>query len=118
MKIFQTTQKYMSYAGFIRDQNTFNKRQSWTILKLTSFLALNYAYLFAEASTPRQYMNSIFMTTAGSLIVISHISVVLKTVSIFDSIDDLEKVINESECQPNLTCNTEMSEFCQFMNIF
>lgn len=98
MKIFQTTQMYLRYGGFQRDQSAFNERQWWTILKYSFFMILQYVYLFAVASTPRQYMNSIFMSTAGILIVISYLSIVFKTATIFDYIDDVEHVINGSEC--------------------
>lgn len=98
MKIFQTIQKNMRHSGFIRDQNAFNKTQTLVIFKSIVFLTLQFVYLLRVANTPRQYMDSIFMSTVGFLIVISHADIAIKTAKIFDLIDAFEQTINESEC--------------------
>lgn len=65
MEIFQTIQKNMKHEGFIRDECVINKTQMWMITKRVVFLNLQFAYLFHVADTPRQYMDSIFMTATG-----------------------------------------------------
>lgn len=97
MKIFQISQKNLVFCGFIKNQSAFNKYQLWTIFKSIAYLVLQFLYLFRVANTPKQYMDSIFMTTAGILIVISHIGVASKTATLFNFIDDVEQAINESE---------------------
>ena len=99
MKIFQTIESHMSLGGFIRDRGAFNTIQLWTISRSILFIILQMVYLFHVANTTRQYMDSIFMTAAGILIFISYLSMAINTTTIFDLIDDLEKVINASECQ-------------------
>lgn len=97
MKIFQTTQEYMEYGGLIRDRAAFNIIQMWTIFKSVAFLILQFVYLVHEADTPREYMDSIFMTSAGFMIFISYMSIAIENEAIFDMIDELELAIQESE---------------------
>lgn len=118
MKIFRTFRKNVKAGGFNRDQGAFSEVQLQTIFKAFISFILQCVYLFHVANTPRQYLDSIFMTTAGEeisllsielstntllstfagfLIVISYISFVFKTTELFDFIDDFEQTINESK---------------------
>lgn len=97
MKIFQTTQTNLALLGFERNLRPFNKRQRWILIE--GFLAVTacYVYLLLVADSSKEFMDSIFTTGVSNLILISHISTVLKTETIFVFIDDVEDVINASE---------------------
>ena len=97
MKIFQTIENDMRYGGYIRDRGAFNTIQIWTIFRSILFVIMQIMYLIHVANAPAEYLDSIFMTAAGILIFISHLSVCLKTAVIFDLIDGLEEPINASE---------------------
>lgn len=97
MKILQTTQKNMEFGGLIRDQSAFNNTQLRTFFISAVFLTLQIVYPLHVANTPRQYLDSIFMTAAGYLIFISFMSIALKTTEVFNFIDDLEQRINDSK---------------------
>ena len=109
MKIFQFTQRNFIVGGFIRGQRAFNLKQSVHILISFTFVVLQFLYLFRVASTPNEYMISIFMTTVGLLVFISFISIVFKYDKLFDFIDDIEQTGNESKnifnFHPILTVN-------------
>lgn len=101
MKIFQSIQKNMRPGGLTRDQPPLNKVQKKQIFKCILFLILQFVYFFHVANTPRQYMDSIFVTTAGLFGMVSYISVALKTPKIFDYIDAIEEMtIDQSRCLP------------------
>lgn len=109
MKIFRTTQKYMKYGGLMKDRGAFNIIQIWTFSKSITFLIMQVIYLVREADTSREYMDSIFMTSAGILIFISYADIAMQNDVLFHVIDELEKVINESEwlhLQSYLNSNT------------
>lgn len=97
MKIFQTFEKNIKAGGFARDEGAFSSVQMQTIFKVIVSLILQSVYLLRVANTPRQYLDSIFMTIAGFLIAISYINFVFKTTELLNYIDDLEQTINESE---------------------
>lgn len=95
MKLFQTTQELMKYGGFERNRKAFNMINWSYIFLSTLFLTLLIVYAFHVAATPRQYMESIFMTVTGILIVISSTSTAIKTAEIFEIIDGFEHFVNE-----------------------
>lgn len=100
MKIFRTIEMNMVFGGFIRNQSAYNRRQWCEIFKTVVAIILQLAYLFHVANTPKQFMDSIFMTTSVILIAISYNSIILKYTELFEFIDDLQQVIDKSECQP------------------
>lgn len=97
MKVFQTTK--VSLASIDLDPNKHLLHESQLLHVLEGFLAilLQFAYLFCVASTTSEYMNSIYMTTFGSLIYICYWSAILQTETIFALMDDLENAVNERE---------------------
>lgn len=97
MKILQTIEKSMESGGFIRNQRPFNRTQSEHFMKMLSFLAMLFIYLGCEASTPRQYMDAILLSTVGTLGTIAYLSQVFKYATVFQLIDDIERVVNASE---------------------
>lgn len=68
MKIFKKFQKYTEISGLIRDAGAFNNTQLIRILQTFISLVLLFVYLLQVASTPRQYLDSIFMTAVGLFI--------------------------------------------------
>lgn len=97
MKIFQTIEKNLESGGFIRNQRPFNPTQTEHIVKIMLFMAMLFIYLGLEAKTPRQYMDSILMSTVGTLCTIAYISQIFKYANLFELIDDTEQLVNESE---------------------
>lgn len=97
MKILQTVQTNLAVLGFERNLRPFNKRQMFWffegLLSSTTFVI----YLLFEASSPKEYMDSIFMIVIGTLMTISHFSMILETETIFVLIDKIENIINASE---------------------
>lgn len=98
MKVFQTVQKYLAYLGFNQnDQNALNSRQFFTALNMIAMFILSLLYLFVVANTPREYLDSIYMTSAGLGLMTSYFSIVYKARELFDYFDDGEQLINNSE---------------------
>lgn len=64
---------------------------------MLSFMGMLYIYLGCEASTLRQYMDSILLSTVGTLGTIAYMSKVFKYATMFELIDDIERAVNESE---------------------
>lgn len=96
MKILQRAQANLAVLGFERNVRPFNRRQKfWFIEGLLSFNAF-FVYLLLGASSTKEYMESIFMIVIGTLIIISHFSIILKTETIFVLIDELEGIVNAS----------------------
>lgn len=99
MKIFLKTQKNLEFGGYRRNENAFNRRRLvLLVLSILSLIPL-IVYPFHVANTPKEYMDSIFMTATGILVFISSMSIAFKTQKIFDVIDDIEQVVGESECR-------------------
>lgn len=98
MKLFQSTQKSLAFGGFIKNQPAFNRTQLRMMFLSILFLGLQCIYLFHVANTPRQYMDSIFMTTVGILVFIAFVSSIFNTTAIFDLIYQFEETISKSEC--------------------
>lgn len=98
MKTFQTVQKCLALEGYSANGSAFNRLQLWVGFKCTLALFAQCAYLFLRLpKTPKEYMDSIFMTTVGILVFISFVSTVFKTAKIFELINKIEMAINESE---------------------
>lgn len=96
-KIFQTIQSKLALIGFERNLRPFNQRQKWTYIVSAVSLATMFIYLLLVANSPKEYMASIFICGVGTLITISHISVIVKTETIFKFISEFEEIINGSE---------------------
>lgn len=97
MKIFQRVQVNLASLGYRRNQSPFNTTQLWISIRFFLNLALLFAYLVCEANTPKEYVDTIFMTTGVFVINIARVSTLFKNAAIFDLIDKLEKILNGSE---------------------
>lgn len=98
MKIYQTTRTCLALFGFQEDLQPFNKRQKLIFLPCVFFHTANLVQLFHVANTTQEYMDSIFLTTVGTLITASHISTIGKMKTIFSVINKIEEGINQSKC--------------------
>lgn len=102
MKTFETVQKNFANIGFMRDKGRFHMEQ-W-LRTFEGFLAIimQCLYLPFDAVTIKEYMDSIFITSAGVLIYLAFLNAVLNTKMIFLSIDKIENLVNKSEFKPSL----------------
>lgn len=100
MKIFQTTQMHLALNGYT-NANLFplNKQQKWIFVETFLSMISYYTHLLCVADSPKEYMYSILMTATETLIVISHISTILKMKEIFVFIDEFEEILNASKLQ-------------------
>lgn len=97
MKIFEHVRLNLASLGYRPNQSPFNKTQLWTYIKVFLNLFSLCAYIFRGPSTPKEYVDSIFMTAATILFLIARVSTLFKNDTIFLSIDSIEKTINGSE---------------------
>lgn len=102
MKLFQTIQKNLTILKFDPNQpDSFFALifQHWSCF-LKSFLSLTslIVYLLHDANTVKEYMDSLFLTTAAILIFVSFTSTVFKTPEIYIFFNGAEKAANKSEC--------------------
>lgn len=98
MKVFQTIRMHLAVLGFQENLQPFNGRQIFCCVQHAVGVISFYVHLFHVASTTEEYMDSIFMTAIASFMIISHISVVLKMKTIFLFFNEVEEVMNSSEC--------------------
>lgn len=96
IKIFQIAKEQLAALKIYANKRRFHKQQLVHIVEALIANILQYVYLFCFASTAREYMNSIYMATAGTLVFICYWSAIFKTEDIFLYIDELETTINES----------------------
>lgn len=111
MEIFLTVKKNLASLAFVPNQRPFYTNQ--LIHTSYGFLAiiLQCLYLFFDAETIKEYMDSIFMTTVGILVYVGYLSMVFKMVTIFIFIDDMEQVVNRRKFNDALKFNVNMPFF-------
>lgn len=97
MKIFKAIERNMESGGFIRNQRAFNPTQLDHIAKAILCDISLIIYLVHESDTPRQYMESVLMTTVGIGVTTSYMSVVFNYDAVFELIDGIELDVNERE---------------------
>lgn len=97
MEIFQVVQKNLALMGYRRDMRSFNKIQLRNGLERFLFLPTNLLSICYMAKTVDEYMVLTFVTAVVSLILISFVSTVHKTETIFKFINELEISINRSK---------------------
>lgn len=98
MKIFQTVRKNLATIDFSVDQRWFDFQQLRNIALSLLADVLQCMYVFYEADTPEQLINSAFLTSSGILLFISYMSIILKMAELFFLLDKIEKVVNKREC--------------------
>lgn len=95
MKVFQTVRKNFAAIHFRKDQRWFHLRTLFELFKPIMAIVLQCIYLFYDANTPEELMNSIFMTIVGILVFISLMSTVQKKAEIFFFMDWVQVIVNE-----------------------
>lgn len=97
MKTFQQVQMSLASLGYRRNQSPFNKTQFWIFIKVFLTLISLWAQYILVASTPKQYMDSMYMIVAVTSFNIARLSTFLKNESIYDYINTVEEVLNGSK---------------------
>lgn len=97
MKTFQTMQRNLALIGFERNLRPFNERHKWCVIVGSTSNVILITYLLNVANSPKEYMDSIFVVCVAILMIISQISLILKTEIIFILIDEIEEIIGASE---------------------
>lgn len=97
IKIFETVKKNLALTGFINEKDPYHTEQCLRALEGFLAVVMQYLYLFFEAVTIKEYIDSIFMSTVGIFIYVAYLNTVSKTEIIFKSIDEMENLINGSK---------------------
>lgn len=100
MKIFQTVRKNLATIDFSVDQRWYDMQQLRNIGFSILADVLQGMYVFRVADTPEQLMNSAFLTSSGTLLFFSYISIISEMSEIFFLLDKIEKVVNKREFFP------------------
>lgn len=105
LKIFQSTLKFLAILGITPQSRAFNLRNLMIILITCIMIIIMFAYLFFEASTFKEYTESIYMCSVGLAITFSFLSIIWKKVHIFQFVDKWEKVAETSMFYSNFVFN-------------
>lgn len=96
IKLLETTQTNLINLGFIPNQkNPINVQHTRGFIIGLLAIVLHFAFLVYEADTLKQCMDSIFMITVGIAILISFVSTVFKTETLFTVINGLQEIVNK-----------------------
>lgn len=97
MRIFVSAKENLASMDLNANKRLLHRNQLLHILQGFTATVLQILYLVYEASTPREYMNSILMSMIGILAHIAYWVVIFKTAAIYDFIDHYETIINRSK---------------------
>lgn len=87
----------LASLGHRLNQSPFNKKQLWTFVKIFLCIFSLSVYFVQKPNTPKEYLVSIFVTTAVVLISIVRVSTLFENANIFNFIDRIESTVNGSE---------------------
>lgn len=97
MKLFESARKSFVSVDLDPNKRPFHRGQLLHIVQGFSATILQLLYLVYDASTAKEYMNSLLMTMVGVLVHFAFWSTIFKTTIIYDFIEKFEAIINESE---------------------
>lgn len=103
MKFFQTVRKQFAVVGIssTSDQSTqkypYNEKVLLTFLTYGCTLVSQTVYIFCVASGFMEYMECVSALFAGTIIFVCFAAIVFKKRTLFESIDDIEKLIDSSK---------------------
>lgn len=97
MEIFLTVKKNLASIDFIKNKTPFDEKKLWGSIESFSVLTLQVVHLIRVPNTAKEYMESAVMLLAGIGIQIAYFSMIAEYATIFEFIDEFERVINESE---------------------
>lgn len=98
MKIFQTVRKHYAIMGISSPSD-----QSASEIVLLGFLifgcsfASQFMYIFRVASGFMEYMECVSSLSAGGIIFVSFAAIVFRKRTLFESIDNIEKLVDSSK---------------------
>lgn len=95
MEIFRKIKKSLAELGLGLIQHPFNEVQMKFILKAILLDTLLCIYLFHGDKTYKQYMDSIFMTSEGTLIFIAYLSSIFQMANLSLYINMLEEIVGK-----------------------
>lgn len=110
MKIFQASQKNLSYVGISQywslQQNPANGRNMTAFAVLSVCSVMNCMFLFYDASTFIEYASGVFACSAIIDGTVIFVCIVCRMRSFFECVNRIEQSVNESEFfDPILTVN-------------
>lgn len=104
MKIFQTIQKNFALVGYIpiqeqKNKGTFRKLQFLRMFSPVLSICLVGVYFLFVADSSEEYMYSFFTILIDVGVIVSQASLIFKNDEIFQIIDSIEMVANDSDGQ-------------------
>lgn len=97
MEIFLMAKKNLVSIGLDENLSPFNRTQLLRMMQNTLAIIFQLLYIVYDASTVREYMDSMLMSIFGLFVYISYWSMILNMTTIYDVIAYLERCINHSE---------------------
>lgn len=101
MKIFQIVQKHFEYLGiscyYSMQQNPINGRNLSAFIVIAATTVITCVYLCSVAATFKEYSDSIYVSSLMIDITVIFAFSVWKMQTLFDCLNQTEKIINESE---------------------
>lgn len=97
MKIFESTVKFLETVGITSQSHALNVRTLSTIATFGTMVTLICAFLFFEASSFKEYTESIYMSSVTIAILVTFVFVIWKRENIFQFIDCWEKIAATSK---------------------
>lgn len=98
MKLFEVIQTHFGYWAIYRSRqknSPFNWKNIAIIFLFVQFIIKSVAYFLFSASTFGEHTETFFSFTTGIVIAICYLSIVYKSVDIFDLIDNMEEAIQK-----------------------
>lgn len=100
MKIFQTIQKNLEIFGIssVQPAQTYcNRKILLYLLSCGSLIIMNCIFLIHVAKSFKEYTDSIYITSVSVALFVSFSFLIRRIANLFEFIDSLEKIINDSE---------------------
>lgn len=102
MKVLQKSQNYFAILGFSSEQSKQNHCLNYKIvlgwISIGCEFVASAVYLINMANSFDEYIQSICLTVAIIVVVTSFASMVFGMSTLFESIDNIESLIETSEC--------------------
>lgn len=118
MKQFQSFQRRAKIFGFDRNRRPFNIRSSLLFGGSGSVVIFYFVYLLNSANTFEKYIESIYFTSASTVVTVCVINFAVKLDRVFELIDQFEEIIEKSECK-RVFWNTKLQLMVnRFIGIF
>ena len=102
MKIFQTIQKQYAMMGISpthpwTQKSLFNKKIAFGLLLFAYCIVSQMVFILHVASGFMEYMEAICSSSATVIMFICFVAIVLRKTKLFESIENIEKLIDTSE---------------------